>query len=37
MLNKVISGKKKVLGAPKMKKVDFLKKLQVNIFETIDS
>ena len=36
MPNKVISSQKKVIGAPKMKKVDFLKKLPVNILETID-
>jgi len=33
---KNFSGQKKFLGAPKMKKVDFLKKLSVNILETID-
>ena len=36
MPNKVFSGQKKFLGAPKLKKIDFLKKLPVNISGTID-
>ena len=36
MPNKVFSGQKKFLGAPKLKKIDFLKKLPVNILGTID-
>ena len=36
---KVFSGQKKVLGAPKMKKINFLKNIilkKVHILETID-
>ena len=36
MPNKVFSGQKKFLVAPKLKKIDFLKKLPVNISGTID-
>ena len=36
MPNKVFSGQKKFLVAPKLKKNDFLKKLPVNISGTID-
>ena len=36
MPNKIFSGQKKFLGPPKIKKINFLKKLLVNILETID-